>query len=401
MNIRKVPLHLLRPYENNVKDHPVKQLEAITNSIKEFGFRQPIVIDKNNVIVAGHARYEAAAALGFDEVPCELAHDLTDEQINAYRILDNEIAKQGTTNISALQTELDKLHNFDFSPFNIELPNFEEVTTGLTDEDAVPDVSSETIAKPGDVWILGNHRLMCGDSTNPLHVELLLDKHNPNLMVTDPPYGVNYDPEWRVEAGVQKRSFNNGLVSNDSRSDWSDAYSLFTGNIIYIWHDGKVSHNIASHLINCDFEIKYLIIWNKDLAVFGRGDYHHKHEPCLYAVKKGCSHNWQGDRKQNTVWDIPTIHSFKNGKNSEEWGLTGHATQKPLECMSRPIQNNTKPGEYVYDPFGGSGTTIIACEKLNRNCLMMELDPKYCDVIIKRWEDYTGKKACLDESSKT
>lgn len=200
-------------------------------------------------------------------------------------------------------------------------------------------------------------------------------------MVTDPPYGVNYDPTWRMKGLKQHKIKSVGLIENDHRIDWTEAYSLFTGNIAYVWHSGKYSHIIAQNLIDCGYEIAYQIIWNKNSGAIGRGDIHWKHEPCLYAIKKGKPHNWQGSRDVWSVWDIQNL-SARNVQLSE--GQSGHGSQKPLECMARPIRNNSKEGDIIYDPFLGSGTTMIASEKLNRVCYGLELTPKYCQIIINR-----------------
>lgn len=395
MNIRMIPLHEIRPYENNVRQHPVRQLESIVQSIRTFGFRQPLVLDKNNIIVCGHARYEAACTIPLDYVPCEMADDLTKQQINAYGILDNEIAAQGYTDQSLLQIEMDKIPEFDFTPFNLELPDFNITNDGLCDEDEVPEAAEEAITKRGDIWILGNHRLMCGDSTVFTDVVQLMNSINPILMVTDPPYGVNYNPEWRegCDLGIGKRS--KGKVINDNKIDWTDAYVLFPGNVVYIWHAGKYSAEVAMHLRNCEFDIVSQIIWVKQHFALSRGDYHWQHEPCWYAVRKGNQHNWQGARDQSTTWEIKNNNSFGNSSKEETWG---HGTQKPVECMARPIINNTSDGDYIYDPFGGSGTSIIAAEKHNRKCFMMEISENYCDIIVKRWQKFTGNDAILEST---
>ena len=234
---------------------------------------------------------------------------------------------------------------------------------------------------------------MCGDSTNPEHVTKLLNGSNPILMVTDPPYGVNYEPEWRKEAGLNN-SQNMGKVLNDDRYDWSDAYSLFTGDVAYIWHPSKYTHKFAEHIENNGFDLINLIVWSKNRFVLSRGDYHHQHEPLWYGVKKGTNHNWQGKRDQSTIWEIDNYA----GGATDGQEQTGHGTQKPIECMLRPIMNNSKVGEGVYDPFGGSGTTLIAAQRSKRNCYMMELSPSYIDVIVKRWEKESGQKGVLDNN---
>ena len=271
----------------------------------------------------------------------------------------------------------------------------DELLAAAEDSSSSEDIPAEPKSKLCDVYILGKHRLMCGDSTNPQHVDKLLNGENPILMVTDPPYGVKYKPEWRNEAREGNDSKNLGKVLNDDRYDWSEAYSLFTGDVAYIWHSSLYTHKFADTIENSGFDLINLIIWNKQHFVLSRGDYHHKFEPCWYAVRKSqkVKHNWQGRRDQATVWDIDN-HNYGAKAKAEQ---TGHGTQKPLECMLRPILNNSKKGQSVYDPFGGSGTTLIACQKSDRNCYMMELSPAYIDIIINRWEKETGKEVILDE----
>lgn len=240
------------------------------------------------------------------------------------------------------------------------------------------------MSRLGDIWHLGPHRLRCGDSTEPEAVVRVLDGNRPRLKVTDPPYAVSYDPDWRHEAGVSS-SGRIGRVQNDDRADWREAWALFPGSIAYIWHGALHAAEVAVSLDATGFSIRSQIIWAKERLVIGRGDYHWQHEPCWYAVReKG---NWTGDRKQTTLWTISS-----RDQNAE----TVHSTQKPVECMRRPIVNNTSPGEPVYDPFLGSGTTLIAAETTSRTCLGVELDPAYVDVAIRRWQDFTGRKATLD-----
>lgn len=269
-----------------------------------------------------------------------------------------------------------------------------EEKSGLTDPDEVPEKSKKVVSKLGDVWILGQHRLKCGDSTNENDVSSLLQNVKPNLMVTDPPYGVNYDPAWRegADLGVGKRS--KGKVLNDDKADWTEAWALFPGNIAYIWHGGLHSSTVAKSLKDNGFKLRAQIIWVKQHFVLSRGDYHWQHEPCWYAVKhKG---EWAGDKKQTTVWEIKNNNSFGNSKKEE---TVGHGTQKPIECMKRPILNNSSEGQVVYDPFLGSGATIIAAEMVNRICYGLELSPQYCDMIIKRWQNFTGNEAFLEKNN--
>ena len=252
-----------------------------------------------------------------------------------------------------------------------------QTVEGQTDPDAIPD-AAEPRTKLGAVWTLGDHRLMCGDATEAGDVERLLDGATPALMVTDPPYGVNYDPEWRKKLGEWDHAI--GKVVNDDQDDWQVAYGLFPGHIAYVWMSSLALPVAAQGLDASGFIPRSLIIWDKGHIVIGRGHYHWRHERCWYSVKKGAQANWTGDRKASTLWEIA------NPQKSE----TGHSTQKPVECMERPIRNHK--GD-VYDPFVGSGTTIIAAEREQRRCYAMEIAPEYCDVAVARWEAFTGRKA--------
>ena len=254
---------------------------------------------------------------------------------------------------------------------------------GLTDENEVPELSEVAVTHIGDIWCLGPHRLVCGDSTSAETVAALLAGQTPQLMVTDPPYGVNYDPGWRHRAGVN-RSNRLGKVCNDERADWNAAWGLFPGNIAYVWHGALHATTVAESLKRSGFTIRAQIIWAKERLVIGRGDYHWQHEPCWYAVRK--KGNWTGDRKQTTLWAIPS-----GGQDTE----TIHGTQKPVECMRRPLLNNSQAGEIVYDPFIGSGTTLMAAQTCGRICLGVELEPRYVDVAVKRWQAFTGERAIL------
>lgn len=256
---------------------------------------------------------------------------------------------------------------------------------GLTDEDVVPEIGDAAVTHPGDVWLLGAHRIVCGDSTDRRTVEEVLADAKPNLMVTDPPYGVNYDPTWRHAAGVNSSS-RVGKVKNDERADWTAAWALFPGAIAYVWHGALHAATVAASLEREGFTIRSQIIWAKERLVIGRGDYHWQHEPCWYAVRK--TGNWLGDRKQTTLWSI---------SSRDQDAHTVHGTQKPVECMRRPILNNSQVGEPVYEPFLGSGTTLIAAESTGRVCHAVELDPLYVDVAVRRWQAFTGKNACAPD----
>jgi DNA modification methylase len=266
----------------------------------------------------------------------------------------------------------------------------------LGDPEAVPEVPTQPVSKPGDVWILWRHRLVCGDSTNPGSVHLALGGMKPNLMVTDPPYGVNYDPSWRTQA-TGKGIRATGKVLNDDRADWRDAWALFPGNVAYVWHAGLLAGVVADSLVSSGFQLRSQIIWFKNHFTLGRSDYHWHHEACLYVIRKGAKSHWASDRKQSTVWEI----AGNDATNPDREKATGHGTQKPVECMRRPIEHNSRPGDIIYDPFLGSGTTLIAAEMTGRVCVGLELSPVYVDVIVRRWQDFTGKTAIREKDRRS
>ena len=280
--------------------------------------------------------------------------------------------------LSALSADLSVL---GFAPKELADALAPAFAGGLTDEDDIPPLSEATVTRAGDTWCLGPHRLACGDSTDAATVKALIGDHSPPLMVTDPPYGVAYDPTWRHRAGIN-HSGRTGKVRNDERADWEAAWTLFPGSIAYVWHGALHATTVAESLVRQGFTIRAQIIWAKERLVIGRGDYHWQHEPCWYAVRsKG---NWTGDRKQTTLWTVTS-----GGQDTK----TAHGTQKPVECMRRPIRNNSCAGQAVYDPFLGSGTTLIAAQTTGRVCLALELDPAYADVAIRRWQAFTGEQA--------
>jgi DNA modification methylase len=396
----------LIPYARNSRTHSPEQVAQLAASIKEWGWTNPILVDTEGQIIAGHGRLEAARRLKLTEVPVMVADGWTDAQKRAYVIADNKLALNADWNTEMLTYEFDDLKelgfNLDLTGFTldeIEAMRPEQVSERLTDEDAVPEAPEEPVTKLGDVWILGNHRLMCGDSTSIDAVEKLMNGQTPNTMVTDPPYGVSLDQSWRDKriGSNDLGKGNSNLVENDGRADWYDAWVLFPGYVAYVWHAGWFTDIVMDSLRRADFEIKQQIIWNKSVMVIGRSDYHFKHEPCWYAIRKNKNHSWKGDRKQTTIWDAAPPNHIMGGSKDDK---TPHPTQKPAVLYEKAYLNHTNPGEYVYDPFGGSGTAVIVCEKIGRRALVMELDPKYCDVIIKRWQDFTGNKA-VHENGKT
>lgn len=295
--------------------------------------------------------------------------------------------------------ELDAL-NYDMGLTGFTKEEIENIMAPVTklaaqgDPDHIPSAPKIATTKPGDVYQLGVHRLMCGDSSVITSVDRLMNGETAVLMVTDPPYGIKLDQSWRDEALGSKAlgKGNKNLVSNDDRADWYDVWSIAPVTIAYVWHASSFTDVVMDSLRRANFEVRQQIIWNKSVMVMGRSAYHFKHEPCWYAVKKGSDANWVGDRKQTTVWDAAPPNHIMGGSKEEK---TEHPTQKPILIYEIPIQNHTTLGDCIYEPFGGSGTGMIACEKMSRKCFMMELDPIYCDVIVKRWEQFTGKKAIL------
>jgi DNA modification methylase len=387
MSVELRPLDAVRPYANNPRQND-DAVDAVAESIRRFGFRQPIVIDADGVIVAGHTRFRAAQRLGLATVPVHVATDLTPDEVRAYRLADNKTAELASWDDAMLSIELDALRGagIDWTLLGFNEEELAKLlapagTEGLTDPDAVPEKPADPITKPGDLWLLGKHRLLCGDSTSATDVARLLDGAVPALMVTDPPYGVEYDPEWRMDAGLTGNTARMGKVMNDDRADWTEAWKLFPGDVAYVYHAGVFASTVQQSLERAGFAIRAQIIWAKDRLALSRGDYHWQHEPCWYAVREGGKGHRTDDRTQTTLWSIPARDDAGHG----------HGTQKPVECMERPVRNHL--ADLVYEPFAGSGTTVIACERTGRTCMAMELDPGYCDVVVRRWEDFTGRKA--------
>src|SRR5215472_2211805 len=288
-----------------------------------------------------------------------------------------------------------KFGGFDLDLIGFEPDRLEEILAGLrpgglSDPDSVPEVPDQPVTGPGDMWLLGDHRVGCGDSTNAANVEPVLAGLQPHLMVSDPPYGVGYDPSWRARHRVGSGKLAQGKVLNDDRADWRQAYALFTGDVAYVWHGALHGDVVGGDLTACGFELRAQIVWAKPHFTLGRGHYHWRHETCWYAVREGKAGHWQGGRKQSTVWEIANNNPFGNQQREQSWG---HGTQKPVECMRRPIVNNSRPGELVYDPFLGSGTSLIAAEMTGRVCYGLELNPLYIDVVVRRWQAFTGRAA--------
>lgn len=398
-SIRKVAD--LIPYARNARTHSDAQVAQIAASIKEFGFTNPVLIDGERGIIAGHGRLMAARKLGMTEVPTiELSH-LNPTQRKAYVLADNQLALNAGWDEDLLAMELGELADSDFS---LDLIGFSQTDLdkllngyggdGLTDPDDTPEPPVHPLTEAGDVWVLGRHRLVCGDSTNADVVAKALNGVKPHLMVTDPPYGVEYDASWRLEAMPEKNTDrgSHGKVSNDDCADWREAWCLFPGEVAYVWcAPGPLNCTVHDSLLAAGIMPRMQIVWVKHQFVLGRGHYHAQHENCWYGVRKGGTAHWAGDRKQSTVWQI----------DKPVRADTGHSTQKPVECMKRPIENNSSPGQAVYEPFSGSGTTIIAAEMTGRACHAIELNPQYVDVAVKRWQQFTGQDATLEGDGRT
>lgn len=383
MDIINIALKDLKPYENNPRKND-DAVKYVAESIKEFGFKVPIVIDKDNVIVAGHTRYKAAKKLGMTEIPCIIADDLTDEQIKAFRLADNKVAEKAEWDFDLLNTELDDIIDLDMELFGFEDALQDDAEEAVEDEFEV-ELPPEPKSKLGDIYQLGNNRLMCGDSTVLEDIEKLMGGEQADMLLTDPPYNVNYEGKTK-----DKLKIKNDQMGNDNfRQFLTDAFSnadmvMKPGAVFYIWHADSEGYNFRGACFDAGWTVRQCLIWNKNSMVMGRQDYQWKHEPCLYGWKEGAGHLWASDRKQTTVinFDKPTRNDM-------------HPTMKPIPLFDYQIKNNTKGGDVVLDLFGGSGTTIMACEQNGRRGYSMEYDPRYVDVIIARWEKFTGEKAVL------
>jgi len=393
--IEHLEIDSLIPYARNSRTHSDAQVAQIAASIKEFGFTNPVLIDEEGGIIAGHGRVMAARKLKLAEVPCIRLSHLTDTQKRAYVIADNKLALNAGWDNEMLQVEFADLKELDF---DLDLTGFtadeidalmpQEIEEGLTDEDAVPEAGPEPITKPGDIWVMGKHRLLCGDSTSTDDLTKLCQDQLVDMWLTDPPYNVAYEGGTKEKLTIQ----NDSMGDEQFRQFLRDAYTaadtvMKPGAVFYIWHADSEGYNFRGAAQDAGWKVRQCLIWKKSSIVMGRQDYHWKHEPCLYGWKDGAGHLWAADRKQTTIleFDKPT----RNGE---------HPTMKPVALFEYQLLNNTKGGDIVLDSFGGSGTTLIAAEKNGRVARLMELDPKYCDVIVKRWQEFTGKEA-VNEST--
>lgn len=386
MQIEYLKLDELKPYENNPRNNE-SAVQYVANSIREFGFKVPIVIDKDKVIVAGHTRYKAAKVLGIEEVPCIIADDLSPEQIKAFRLADNKTAEMALWDDELLKSELDGLlDDFDMSDFGFFDEELDEATEPEVEDDNYdPEPPEEPKSKRGDIYKLGRHRLMCGDSTCQTDVEKLCAGRQMDLLITDPPYNVDYTGKTKDALKIE----NDQMEDESFRQFLRDAFLtadtvMKPGATFYIWHADSEGYNFRGACHDIQWKVRQCLIWAKNVMVMGRQDYQWKHEPCLYGWKDGAAHHWYSDRTQTTLLE------FDRPTRSKE-----HPTMKPVPLFDYQIKNSSKKGDAVLDLFGGSGTTIVCCEQNGRDAFLMELDPKYVDVIIDRYEKLTGDKAVL------
>ena len=383
MDIQRIAIEKLNPAPYN----PRKDLkpgdpeyEKLKRSIDRWDMVEPLVWnEKTGHLVGGHQRLKILKARGDTETEVSVVSLTADDEAALNIALNNIEGAWDLTKLSEVLTGLDA-NGYDLTLTGFDIQELEDLLTnvGPDPDENIPEPPANPESKLGEVYELGPHRLMCGDSTNAEHVATLLGGVKPHLMVTDPPYGVEYDPAWREEIQhAPNRAM--GKVSNDNRHDWREAWALFPGMVAYVWHAPTFQPSVQGSLEASGFDVRSQIVWNKGGGyAVSRGHYHWQHESCCYAVQKGGKGHWQGDRKQTTVWDIQQTRNE-----------TGHGTQKPIECMKRPILNNSSPGQAVYDPFVGSGTTLIAAEMTKRICYAMEIDPGYCDVVRQRYKEFT------------
>ena len=380
-----VKIEKLIPYRNNARTHSDEQVEKIAKSMREFGFINPVLVDGKFNIIAGHGRVLGAKKLGMKEVPCLFIEDLTEEQKRAYIIADNRLAEDAGWDKEMLKIELEELQNlnFDISLTGFEMDDFD---FGMDETEVVEDEFDETVpeepkSKKGEIYKLGKHYLMCGDSTDINDVEKLMNGAKVDLFLTDPPYNVDY--QGGTGLTIQNDNMDEDTFREFLKVSFFNANTVMKeGAVFYIWHADSEGYNFRGACHDIGWKVRQCLIWCKNTLVMGRQDYHWKHEPCLYGWKEGASHLWASDRKQTTVleFDRPSV--------SKE-----HPTMKPIGLFDYLIKNNTKKDDIVLDLFAGSGTTIIACEQNGRVAYSMELDPRYVDVIIARWEKLTGEQA--------
>ena len=389
MDVEMRPVGSVRPYANNPRDND-GAVDAVAASIRAWGFRQPLVVDESDVIIVGHTRYKAALKLGLSEVPVHVARGLTPEQARAYRIADNQTATLARWDEDRLPLELAALQQADVDLSLLGFPDGEllrllsEPAADLQgDPDAVPGPPEEPVTRPGDLWLLGRHRLLCGDATRPEDLARLLPDAPADLLLTDPPYNVAYEGKTADAMTIanddmepeQYREFLTGALS-------AACTRLKPGGSFYLWHADTAGLDVRLACAQAGLKVRQCLVWVKSAMVLGRQDYNWRHEPCLYGWADGAAHAWLSDRAQTTVLEFD-----KPARNAE------HPTSKPAELFAYLIGNSCKPGGVVLDPFAGSGTTLVAAEQTGRSAALLELDPRYADVVVQRFETLTGRKA--------
>ena len=412
MKIIEKNIDSLTPYHNNPR-HNEKAVAAVAESIREFGFKVPIVIDSDGVIVAGHTRHKAAQKLGLKKVPCIIADDLTPEQIKAFRVADNKVSELSEWDFEKLEQELAGL-SLDMERFGFDPPSGDN--GGEIVEDEPPDVDDEKPPETqlGDVYALGRHRLICGDATKPDTIQRLTEGAQMDLVLTDPPYNADYEGKTKDALKIQNDNMTDAHFYAFLLDTFNNLYQITKpGGVVYIFHAHMESVNFLSAYRAADFYLHQMLVWNKNTMVLGHCDYQWKHEPIIYGWTPGAGHYFTNSRVEYTVIeDAPNVNKMskselremvkellqrgdpvtvisedKPARNAE------HPTMKPVKLVAYLIRNSTKPGENIIDVFGGSGSTLIAAEQTGRTCYTAELDPRYCDVIVKRWEKLTGQKA--------
>ncbi len=393
------PVEKLIPYARNARTHSAEQVAQVAASIAEFGWTNPILAGADGIVIAGHARLLAARKLGMTEVPVIVLDHLTESQRRALVLADNRLALNAGWDEEMLRVEMAALEE---DGFNLEVVGFtdeeiedllrepEEVHTGNTDDDAVPETPETAITVPGDVWILGEHRLLCGDATQMADVEKVLAGGLADMVFCDPPYNVNYGATMKDKLRGNKRKIANDDLGQDFEQFLQDAcvnILAVTKGAIYVCMSSSELHTLQKAFRDSGGHWSTFVIWAKNTFTMGRSDYQRQYEPILYGWKEGTDHFWCGARDQGDVWFVkkPAVNDL-------------HPTMKPVELVERAIRNSSKGRDTVLDPFGGSGTTIIACEKAGRQARVIELEPKYCDVIVARWQEFTGKQARLEQS---
>ncbi len=404
------PIADLHEDPQNARAHPDRNLAAIKDSLSRFGQQKAIVVARDGTVVAGNGTLAAARALSWTHLAC-VTTDLDAEHARAFALADNRTAElaewdvvQLAETLAALPSDLTALVGWSEGECR-RVQREAEMAIRLMQEggdaDAVPDLPAVAVTQPGDLWILGDHRLACGDSTDPKVVARVLRGEAPRLLLTDPPYGVSLDMEWRDRAGLNvlgpaEHSYMRGeghrttSISGDTRSDWSEAFELVPSlDVAYVWHASAFAIEVGTGLRRIGFELKQQIIWKKPNLVLSRQHYHWQHEPCWYARRPG-SERFLGSRDQSTVWEAASPKSLMSGSAEERFD---HPTQKPVALYLRPIENHLAPGEALYEPFCGSGTALVAAEQTRTRCLAVEIDPRFVDLAVMRWEKLSGKKA--------